>query len=124
MKNETVILIGGIYNIILFVFHVSFWKLFNWKKDLQRMTFLNSSIMQILNISLSFVFVIFAYISIIYASELNSTPLGNIILKLISFFWFFRALQQMYFFGVKNKYSLLLFIGFIMGAIIYIYPVL
>lgn len=124
MKNETVILIGGIYNIILLVFHIFFWEIFNWKKDLQRITFLNSSIMQILNISLSFVFVIFAYISILYASELNSTPLGNIILKLISFFWFFRALQQIYFFGVKNKYSLLLFIGFIMGAIIYIYPVL
>ncbi len=124
MKNETVILIGGIYNIVLVIFHLSFWKIFNWEKDLKRITFLNGNILQILNLSLTFVFVIFAYISIFYTTDLLSTSLGLTLLRLISFFWFFRALQQIYFFGLKNKISLLFFIGFLLGAVIYLYPIL
>jgi hypothetical protein len=124
MKNETVILIGGIYNIVLIIFHLSFWKIFKWEKELRRMNFLNGNVYQILNISLTFVFVIFAYLSFLYNHELLTTQLGNITLKLIAFFWFFRALQQIYFFGIKNLVSILFFIYFLIGTVIYIYPVL
>jgi hypothetical protein len=124
MCDETVILIGGFYNIALIIFHGMFWKIFNWKKELQRMTFLNGNIFQILNLSLTFAFIIFAYLSILYNEELVSSELGKSILSLISFFWFFRALQQIYFFGIKNKTSLLFFIFFLFGSFIYIYPIL
>ena len=123
MNDETVILLGGFYNIALIIFHALFWKIFKWKKDLQRMTFTNGNILQILNLSLTFIFIIFAYISILYSKELVATELGNSLLRLISFFWFFRALQQIYFFGIKNKISLLFFIFFLIGSFIYIYPV-
>jgi hypothetical protein len=122
MSNETIIYLGGIYNIILIIFHLSFWKIFKWRKELQRMNFVNGGIFQILNISLTFVFIIFAYISFFYYSELLTTELGNVLLKLISFFWFLRAIQQVYFFGLKNKISLVFFVFFIVGAVIYIYP--
>lgn len=124
MKNETLIYIGGIYNILLIIFHLSFWRIFKWEKELKRMNFLNGNVYQILNISLTFVFVIFAYLSFFYNNELISTPLGNITLKLIAFFWFFRALQQIYFFGIKNWISIGFTIFFLVGSIIYIYPVI
>jgi len=124
MNDESIILIGGLFNIALVFFHALFWKIFNWKKDLQRMTFTNGNILQILNLSLTFIFIIFAYLSILYNHELVSSELGNSILRLISFFWFFRALQQIYFFGIKSKISFTLFIGFLLGTFIYIYPTL
>ncbi|MCB9209558.1 MAG: hypothetical protein H6609_09260 [Ignavibacteriales bacterium] len=122
MSNETILYLGGIYNVILIIFHLSFWKIFKWEKELKRMNFLNGNVYQILNISLTFAFVIFAYLSFFYNNELLSTPLGIITLKLIAFFWFFRALQQIYFFGIKDKISFLFFIGFLMGALFYILP--
>ncbi|MBK7105176.1 MAG: hypothetical protein IPH62_07825 [Ignavibacteriae bacterium] len=123
MKN-TIIIIGGFYNLAFAIFHLLFWKIFNWNKELKRMNFINGGIFQILNISLTFVFIIFAFLSFFYTKELVTTQLGNSILRLISFFWFFRALQQIYFFGIKNKTSVLFFIGFLIGAGIYIYPTL
>jgi len=124
MTNETLILIGGFYNFAFAIFHLLFWRIFNWDKDLKRMNFTNANILQILNLSLTFVFIIFAFLSILYTQELISTQLGNSILRLISFFWFFRALQQIYFFGLKNKISVLFFMLFLIGSGIYIYPVL
>ena len=121
MTNETILYIGGIYNIAFIIFHLFFWKIFKWEKDLKRLSFTNGNILQILNLSLTFCFVIFAYLSFLYNHELISTPLGNIILKLIAFFWFFRALQQIYFFGIKNVISFLFVIGFLLGAVIYIF---
>ncbi|MCB9258201.1 MAG: hypothetical protein H6612_02525 [Ignavibacteriales bacterium] len=122
MSNETILYLGGIYNVILIIFHLSFWKIFNWKKELSRMNFLNRNVYQILNISLTFIFVIFAYLSFFYNHELLVTPLGNITLKLISFFWFFRTLQQIYFFGIKNLTSIGFTIFLLVGAIIYFIP--
>ncbi len=124
MSNETIILIGGFYNIALIIFHSLFWKIFKWKKDLQRITVVNGNILQILNLSLTFVFIIFAYLSILYTQELISTDLGKLILRLIAFFYFFRALQQVYFFGIKNKISLSFVVFFLVGSAIYIYPIL
>ncbi|MBT8386019.1 MAG: hypothetical protein KJO12_01285 [Ignavibacteria bacterium] len=124
MNLESVIFAGGIYNIILVIFHLTFWKLFKWKKDLARITFINRAVMQVLNLSLTFVFLIFAYISIFHAQELISTNLGNSLLLLISVFWFLRAIEQTIFFGLKNVISVMFFLFFLLGSIIYLYPFL
>ena len=45
-----VIFICGIHSIAFAIFHVLFWKLFNWKTDLKKITYTNRPIIQILNI--------------------------------------------------------------------------
>jgi len=50
---------GGIFNLLFAVFHLFFWKLFNWKYELKSISFVNRNIMQVLNLCLAFVFVIF-----------------------------------------------------------------
>jgi len=124
MNLEAVLFAGGIYNIILIIFHFLFWKLFKWKKDLASLTFINRAVMQVLNLSLTFVFLIFAYISLFHTQELLSTNLGNTLLLLISIFWFLRAIEQIKFFGLKNKTSIIFFVFFLLGSIIYLYPFL
>ena len=122
--NHTLLIIGGIFHFGFAVFHLFFWRLFNWKKDLTRLTFVNRAVMQILNLSLTFVFLVVGYISIFYSNELLTTNLGKVILVAISAFWFFRTIEQIIFFGVKEIRSNILTIIFIVGFIIYLIPIL
>jgi len=122
--NHTLLIIGGIFHFGFAVFHLFFWRLFNWKKDLTRLTFVNRAVMQILNLCLTFVFLVVGYISIFYSNELLTTNLGKVILVAISAFWFFRTIEQIIFFGVKEIRSNILTIIFIVGFIIYLIPIL
>lgn len=124
MANDTILILGGIYNLLIAIFHLSFWRIFNWNNDLKSIRFVNRAIMQILNLSLTFVFFIFAYISFSYTYELLITRLGHSIIASISVFWFLRAFMQIAFFGMKNKVSVLIFFIFLIGGIIYLYPML
>jgi hypothetical protein len=121
MSEETYIIIGGIYHIGFIIFHFFFWKIFKWDVTLRKLNSIDRSTIQVLNISLTFVFAFFAYLSINYSAELSSTKLGISTLLFISLFWFFRAIQQIYFYGLKNRLSILLFIIFLFGGIIYSY---
>lgn len=124
MSSETILYIGGIFNLIFAVFHLSFWRIFNWQKDLKDIRFVNRAIMQILNLCLTFVFFIFAYLSFAHTFDLLITRIGHTILVSISLFWFLRAFMQIVFFGFKNKLSVLFFVLFIFGGFIYMYPLI
>jgi hypothetical protein len=121
---ETLIKIGGLYNILLVVFHLFFWRIFNWKDELRSLSFLNRAIMPVLNLSLTIVFVIFAYISLAHSSELLSTSLGRSLLMLISLFWIARALMQVVFFKLQHWGSFAFLLYFLTGVLLYGIPAL
>jgi hypothetical protein len=122
--NETLITIGGIYCIAFAVFHLLFWRIFNWNEDLRSLSFLNRAIMQVLNLSLTIVFVLFAYVSLVHTNELLTTPLGNSILILISLLWLSRAIMQPIFFKLKHWGSIAFFLIFLSGSALYGIPAL
>ena len=124
MNSETVIIIGGLYNLAFALFHLMFWRLFRWKEDLASLTRINRAIMQVINLCLTFVFLAFAYISLFHTTELLSTSLGNTLLVLIFIFWILRAIEQIVFFGLRKKMSVTLLVVFVFGALIYLLPVL
>ena len=122
MSNETILSIGGAYNLVLAVFHLAFWKLFQWKQDLATLTRLNRAVVQILNLSLTFVFLLFAYISLFHANELLHSKLGQSLLALIAMFWFLRAIEQIIFFGYRRKASIAFLVLFLVGTGLYSIP--
>ncbi|MDH3670553.1 MAG: hypothetical protein OES46_05245 [Gammaproteobacteria bacterium] len=124
MNAETLILIGGLYNLALAVFHLLFWKLFNWKQDLASLTPLNRAVVQILNLCLTFVFLVFAYISFFHANELLHSKLGRSLLALMAIFWFLRAIEQIIFFGLRRKASIAFLILFLIGTGLYSIPLI
>jgi len=124
MSAKSVILIGGIYHVAFAIFHLAFWKLFRWKEDLASLSVINQAVMQILNLCLTFVFLIFAYLSICHTSELLTTRLGKALLFLIAVFWFLRAIEQVVFLGLRTKVSVAFFAVFVIGAMIYFYPLI
>ena len=116
---EKLLLIGAIFHIVFALFHLLFWKLFDWVKDLKKLSHINKSVMQILNLRLIFVFLVFAYISYFNASEMLSSKLGLTMTISIALFWGFRSLEQIIYFGVKNLASNLLLLLFLFGVFLY-----
>ena len=123
MSSEAWVITGGIYHVGLIIFHLLFWKLFRWQEELANITFINRMVMQVMNISLIFIFFIFAYLSFFHTAELLATTVGRTLLTLISLFWLLRTLQQILFFRLKSKISVLLTLVFCGGFIIYLIPV-
>jgi hypothetical protein len=121
---KTLITIGGIYHLGFAVFHLAFWRLFSWKKDLSRLSPVNRKIMQILNLRLTYVFVAVGLISLLLAESLLSSDLGKAVLIGVALFWLMRAIEQVVFFGLRQAASLVIFLVFLAGAAIYLYPVL
>ena len=122
--SEVMILIGGFYNLGFAIFHLMFWRLFRWKRDLSSLPFINRSVMQILNLCLTFVFLLMAYISFFNTSELIQTNLGKALLVGFSLFWFLRMIEQIIFFGIRNLISIALTLVFLFGCVIYLIPLI
>ena len=122
MKN--LIFIGGIYHAGFAVFHLLFWKIFSWRENLKPLNIINRGVIQILNLRLIYIFLVIAFLSFFFNAALLSSKLGNAILIGISMFWLMRAVEQIIFFGWRKKASALIFLIFLLGAVIYICPVL
>ena len=113
---------GGIFNLGFAVFHLFFWRLFNWRKDLASLTPVNRSVMQILNLCLTFLLLVMAYVSLFLRREMLSTGLGKVLLIAFALFWFLRMLEQVFLFEVKSKLSAVFTLIFLLGSALYIVP--
>lgn len=119
MKN--LIYIGGFYCLIFAIFHLAFWKLFDWKNDLPKLKSVNRGVMQVLNLRLTYVFIVVAFISFFFAADLINTKLGNVILGAVSIFAVMRAIEQLIFWKVE-KIGIAFFFIFLIGAGIFAVP--
>lgn len=117
-------IIGGVFNLWFAVFHLLFWKLFDWKEDLASLTNINRAVMQILNLCLVFVFLLFAFISLFHSTELLTSNLGKTLLTGIAIFWFLRMIEQIIFFGLRNKLSIAFTAMFLFGGLLYLLAML
>jgi hypothetical protein len=122
--NETLIIAGGAYTVVLIIFHMLFWRIFKWPETLDSLNYINKATIQVLNISITFIFFIIAYVSFVHTQELLTTQLGNSLLVLISCLWLFRASQQVVFYKLKHKASVGLTVFFLIGAFLYGMPVI
>jgi hypothetical protein len=119
---KILIIIGGFLWLAFFVFHIFFWKLFDWKHDLEKLTNTDKAVMQVLNLCLMLCFLIFAYISIFQADELLATNLGKTLLVGMVLFGLFRAVEQVIFFNLKHIRSKIVLFVALLGTMIYAIP--
>jgi len=122
MESYVAIKIGGIYQLAFLIFHAMFWKLFKWKHELPKLTPINRSIMQILNLCLMFCFLVFGYVSLFHTSELITSGIGRDLLLFMALFWMVRAIEQLLFFSSKRPLSLAMVVLFLIGFCLYAYP--
>jgi hypothetical protein len=119
-----IIILCGLYNIGFMLFHISFWKIFNWKTDLKKLSFANKAVMQLLNVQIIYFFIFVAFICFLFPTELLSTKLGNYFLVGNSVFWFVRTIQQFIFLRINNYKVHILTIIFVIGTILFAIPIL
>jgi len=124
MDTQTVIKIGGLYNLAFLVFHAMFWKIFKWHNELPKLTYINGAIMQVLNLCLMFCFLLFGYISLFHTSELGTSNMGRALLLFIALFWLARAIEQLVFFSFKHSASIAMTILFLLGFCLYAYSLI
>jgi len=122
MDTAMLLWIGGLYNLAFLLFHDFFWKIFNWKDDLKKLTPINRAIMQVLNLMLIFVLLIFAYVSFFHVQEMQTTDLGKTMTIFIALFWGIRAILQLVFFSRVKLVSYILFVIFVIGFLMYFIP--
>jgi hypothetical protein len=120
--KELLVLAGGVYMVVLIVFHTLFWKLFRWPESLKSLNSVNRSTIQVLNLSITVIFAIFAYLSFLHTDELINTGLGSALLSMISLLWIFRAGLQVIFYGIRHRASVGLALYFLLGALLYGIP--
>ena len=121
---EILIYAGGWFSLGFVVFHLMFWRLFHWREDLASLRRINRAVMQILNLCLTFIFMVMAYVSFFHAPGLLQTGLGQTLLIAFSLFWFLRMIEQIVFFGVRRKMSVALTLVFLLGSLIYLLPII
>lgn len=121
---EKLIFVCGIYNLFFMVFHILFWKMFGWEKDLKKLIPHNKAIMQVFDTKLIYVFLIFSSICFLFDNELLETTFGNFILIAISIFWFTRFIEQFLFFDNKSPIEKVLIVILFLGGVIHLLPTL
>lgn len=99
---QTLVITGGVLNAFLAVFHVMFWKMFNWKESLKPLDSLQRAIMQVLNIHLLMFMFMVAYMSMFQSEQMMSTPIGRGILIFVAGFYLVRVLNQFIFFDMRQ----------------------
>ncbi len=120
---KTLIIVGGFYCLAFAIFHLAFWKLFDWKTELPKLNEINRGVMQVLNIRLTYIFLVFAFILFFFNDKLLTTNLGKMILAVISLFWLMRAIEQPIFWKF-DKISAAFFAVFLFGAVIFAVPLI
>ncbi len=119
---KTIIFLCGLYSIAFAIFHILFWKLFNWSKELKKLSYANKAIVQILNTRIIYFFLFVAFICFMYPDELLTSNLGKAFLTGIAVFWLGRTIEQFVFLKEKNKYVHILTLIFIAGTILFALP--
>jgi len=99
--------ISGIIDIAFGIFHVFFWKLFDWPDSLAPSGRINEGVTQILNIMLSYVFFV-AGCALIAGGEAS----GDQVALAASGFWLIRLGLQPVFFDWRDQRSIALMILF------------
>ena len=115
---------GASLSLLMALFHSRFYKIFIWKKELEKLTVTNKSVLYTIHIALILLFLCFSVISFVYAKELSECKgisLG--ICLCYSLFWLWRTVWHVFYFkpGKSGKplplhYLLFILVFFILFA--------
>lgn len=120
MSGEQWLRLGAAYHLGFALFHLGFWWLFRWNEALRRLGRVNRGIMQVLNLKLIYVFLIFAGLSWRHGPELLASAPGQVLVAAMAGFWLLRAGEQLLFFPPRHPASIALFVVFLAGGAIHL----
>ena len=122
MNAKRFVQIGGVINLLFAIFHLYFWKLFDWQHELVSLSPDNRAIMQVLNIHTAFTLAVFFILSLAFSNEIIATKFGRMFGMAIAGFWILRAVNEAVFWGLSSGRSWILAVVCLVIAGLYIIP--
>src|SRR5690606_5455973 len=119
ISPETLLLLCGIHSLGFALFHMGFWKLFDWRTQLPKLNFANRGIMQILNIQLTYYLLFLAVSCFMFPSALLNTELGSFFLLANAGFWALRTVAQFIFLRANHYFIHILTVLFVLGSLLF-----
>jgi hypothetical protein len=116
---SALVVAAGLFNLAFAVFHLLFWRLFDWRIELARLGAANRGIMQVLNLCLTYVFVVSAVLLLFFPPQAFATEMGAFLLLAMAGFWLLRAVLQPMFFQLRHPLSQGLFVVFVIGTLLH-----
>jgi hypothetical protein len=110
MKLKIPLYAAGVINLLIAVFHLFFWYLFNWNEELPRLGATNQTIVQLLNLAVAYTAVLFAYVSLRHPRDLLDSRLGHAMLFLMGLFYILRAVVGVILEGLHNAPDVIIFL--------------
>lgn len=95
--RKRIIAIDGVVLILYGLFHAAFWNAFDWDSDLQKISVINSNVMQMLNIGLITLLISLGIVLMIYTKEIANTKLGKALLLTVALFFIVRGISEFIF---------------------------
>ncbi|MEW6404367.1 MAG: hypothetical protein AB1649_21415 [Chloroflexota bacterium] len=101
---NTAIIIGGLLSFALAIYHCTFYHIFKWNDEFQKISVLNARIFMTLHIGLIAVFMFFSFLSFVYTKELGQcNGLAGVIIGFYAFVWLFRTIWQVTYLRVLHS---------------------
>jgi hypothetical protein len=116
------VVLCGIYNLLFAGFHVAFWRFFGWKSELAKLHPANRAIVQVLNLRMIYVFLLFGLLCLAFSEALLTTPLGHFLLGGMAVFWFGRLAEQLLFLRIRAWQVHFLTVIFLLGTVLHGLP--
>jgi predicted enzyme related to lactoylglutathione lyase len=113
------LIVGAVHSGAFALFHLCFWRLFDWRRTLEPLSPVNRGIMQVLNLCLTLGLATAGVIVFCDRTEILQTRLGAHLLLALAVFWAVRLIEQFIFFPVRRRVSVVLMVLFAVGAAVY-----
>jgi len=124
MSKQLLIQLAGLHSFGFALFHLAFWKLFQWPRALSETNVATRAVTQILNLRLIYVFAGVGAACLVFTDDLLRTPLGNALLGFMSLFWVGRTIEQFVFLRINRPLVHILTALFVLGALLFALPLL
>jgi hypothetical protein len=122
MSSDLLIRLAGLHSFAFALFHMGFWKLFRWDRELAKVDLATRAVTQILNLRLIYVLLGMGVLCFLFTRELHTTPLGRGLLVFMSLFWIGRTIEQFVFLRINRPLVHLLTALFVIGAVLFALP--
>ncbi len=119
------LLSGGVFNFLVAVFHLFFWKLFDWPAGLACLSVENRGMIQVFNVITILILLFFSAVSIFCIDQLRKSGLGSIVLSTVALFWLIRAAAEIILCGdIGNILSLVIILICLAVSSFYLMPLI
>lgn len=122
MSSDLLVRLAGVHSLGFAAFHLAFWKLFDWKRELAKVGPPTRVVTQILNLRLIYLFLGVGIACFAFTAELHATSLGRAVLGFMALFWVGRTLEQFVFLRINHAMVHVLTVLFVLGAALFALP--